>query len=134
MTGFIRGLFGSKRKQGSGKNASDAAKKPKSYFLSADDAKTYGDIDYMRTAKSVKRTFPKTKTNQGEFSLTKTVSAMEDARSSDQETASTFGQPVSTNNSAPQPTFKDEEKTEQRRRSDTSMDMFRNMARDIRKK
>ncbi|HHP7243994.1 MAG TPA: hypothetical protein ACFE0H_04830 [Elainellaceae cyanobacterium] len=95
----------------------------------------------MKTAKSVKRTFPKTKTNQGEFSLTKTVSAMEDG-SSNQGMSSTFNQsvsnnnsapPVSNNNSAPQPTFKEEDKTEERRRSDTSMDMFRNMARDIRK-
>ncbi|MGJ3250725.1 MAG: hypothetical protein ACFE0J_06300 [Elainellaceae cyanobacterium] len=133
MTGFIRGLFGSKRKQGAGENANTAAKKPKAYFLDSDDAKTFGDIDYMKTAKSVKRTFPKTKTNQGEFSLTKNVSAMEDG-SPNRETPPTFGQPVSTNNSAPQPTFKEEDKTDQRRRSDTSMDMFRNMARDIRKK
>lgn len=32
-----------------------------SYFLEPDDAKTMGDIDYMRKAKKVKRTYAKTK-------------------------------------------------------------------------
>ena len=32
-----------------------------SFFLDADDAKTMGDIEYMRTPKKVKRTFAKTK-------------------------------------------------------------------------
>ncbi len=47
--GILQRLFGRDPKQ------------PKeAFFLEADDAKTYGDIDYMRKSTVVKRTFAKT--------------------------------------------------------------------------
>jgi hypothetical protein len=135
MTGFIKGLFGSKRKKtDESAQASNSAtdQKKGAYFLDPDAAKTYGDIDYMRTAKTVKRTFPKTMGNQGEFSLTKQVSAMEDQSTGRSSMDSSASASTSSTGATPQPSFKKDE-AEERRKTDTSMDMFRNMARDMRK-
>ncbi|MEM9538918.1 MAG: hypothetical protein AAGA60_05320 [Cyanobacteria bacterium P01_E01_bin.42] len=56
------------------------------FFLEPDEAKTLGDIEYMRQPNTVKRTFPGTVNNGGSFAVTKQVNAMEekvmDARSS----------------------------------------------------
>jgi hypothetical protein len=46
------------------------------FFLEPDDAKTFGDIDYMRKAKRVKRTFAKTVSQPNEPELDIQVSAM----------------------------------------------------------
>ncbi len=135
MTGFIKRLFGSKRDQPDPSNQSPnnlANQKKQAYFLDADAAKTYGDIDYMRTSKAVRRTFPKTKGNQGEFELTKSVSSMNEQKPESQPMNSSPPDPTSSAMPASQPSFKKDE-TEERRKTDTSMDMFRNMARDIRK-
>lgn len=140
MTGFIRGIFGSKKKQQDDSSSTQADKNaPKestAYFLDPDEAKTYGNIDYMRTAKSVKKTFPKGKV-VGDY--TKAVSAMETM----DFTKSTTPQPVqrdstvsgsSQSTSSTPPSFNTNEATGQRRTSDSSMDMFRNMAKDIKKR
>jgi hypothetical protein len=37
----------------------------KDFFLDPDDAMTMGDINYMRTSKRTRRTFPKTASNKG---------------------------------------------------------------------
>ncbi|MGF1535372.1 MAG: hypothetical protein ACFB4J_02640 [Elainellaceae cyanobacterium] len=127
MTGFIRGLFGAR------KNETDAGRgpaKPKntgSYYLNPDDAKTYGDIDYMRTAKTVKRTFPK-----GDARV-RQISSEQDVNASNAPT-----------NSAPAQSFRPAEppkntsapsvdSSSNRRKPDSGMDVFRNMAKDIRK-
>ena len=49
-----------------------------SYFLEPDDSKTMGDIDYMRTSKKVKRTFPNTKGWGDVGASEKTVSAYDE--------------------------------------------------------
>ncbi|MBP0019162.1 MAG: hypothetical protein J7647_16625 [Cyanobacteria bacterium SBLK] len=55
------------------------------FFLEPDEAKTLGDIEYMRQPNTVTRTFPGNVANGGSFSVTKQVNAMEekvmDARS-----------------------------------------------------
>lgn len=128
MAGLF-GFFGKKQDE-----TSQEAEAPKdAYFLDADDAKTLGNIEYMRTAKTVKRTFPKTAGNGGEFAQVKTVSAMGEMNGS---SVNGSGTPKpETNGSKPveQPTAPSEEVSD-RRRTDTSMDMFRNMARDIKKR
>lgn len=132
MTGFIRGIFGSKDK---GNNEpSQAPTSESAYFLDPDEAKTFGNIDYMRTPKTVKKTFPKGKVS-GEY--TKAVSATEEMDFSGTTTPQPVQKPraAEPTPTAPpvQPKFT-EEKAEARRKSDNSMDMFRNMARDIKKK
>jgi hypothetical protein len=139
----------------------------KDFFLDADDAMTMGDINYMRTSRRTRRTFPKTLKNKDGFAFENEVSSMQDRarmyrgnnngqNSNDQNidantlfnpTPSTQSQPgvtggsvvaqsnqaqsivnVQKSVSAPTPVPQ-----EQRRKIDTSMDMFRNMAKNIRK-
>ena len=131
----------------------------KDFFLSPDDAMTMGDIDYMRTSKRTRRTFPKTLKNKDGFAIENEVSSLEDrsnvyaGSNTNQNTTvntvfdptpSTTSQPgitggsaVSQTNpvqpSAPQAGFDaPKPSAEKRRPSDDSMDMFRNMAKNMR--
>ena len=71
--------------------------KGEEYFLDEDDSKSFGNIDYMRTSKVTRRTFPKTASNQvGE--IVKQVSATEDRKVSDYKTKS-FKAPETNGNS-----------------------------------
>ncbi len=152
MAGFF-GFFGKKgKKEQAGDAASakkEAKKEDKTYFLDADQAKTYGNIDYMRTVKSIRRTFPKTIGNSREFERTTQISALGTIKSDGAGFGTLNGStdpaaPLqsftretngSTSGSAQTPTTgKSSEDTSERRRKDTSMDMFRNMAKDIRKR
>ncbi|HEY9764515.1 MAG TPA: hypothetical protein V6D07_18450 [Trichocoleus sp.] len=125
MTGFIRGLFG-----GNGKK--EAAQPPtpqdkEAYFLEPDDAKSFGNIDYMRTSKKVKRTFARKKGVSVEIESIKQISALESVRLKEDGTPEI--KIVEANGSAP----KQEQPSFNRRQADTSMDMFRNMAKDMKK-
>ncbi|AFY64704.1 hypothetical protein [Geitlerinema sp. PCC 7407] len=143
MTGFIRGIFGSKAKDQAAAApepqaeqaapAQPANEKASAYFLEADAAKTYGDIDYMRTAKRVKKTFPKGKLNsEFENKLPDEISSMEMTRRAQQAAAAAAAAPTPTPESQT-PKIETSSETGARRRVDTSMDMFRNMARDIKR-
>jgi hypothetical protein len=139
VTGFIKGLFRSKPKA----EATDSEPAPKpqaqkqpappkpqrsraeAYYLSADDAKTYGDIEYMRSTKAIRRTFPKTKDGKTPERIEK-ISSLEKA-------AEQGLIPSALNTTTSQSSVEDTLKVAERRKADTSMDMFRNMARDIRK-
>lgn len=132
MTGFIRGLFGKKKKDDAGSSDGDAPKRKGAYFLEPDDAKTFGDIDYMRKSKTIKRTFAK-----GEARV-REISSMNDAEIGNSLAAPAQPQPPTTQ-SQPQAetetqSFKPSSDEQQRRSPDSNMDMFRNMAKDIRKR
>ncbi|MCG9889627.1 MAG: hypothetical protein MH252_00955 [Thermosynechococcaceae cyanobacterium MS004] len=95
-----------------------------SFFLDPDEAKSMGDIDYMRTAKKVKKTFPATTAWGSAFEEEVEISAttkMGGARQPDPQ-LDTF-QPSET----PQP------EASVRRKAASDLDLFRNMAKDIRK-
>lgn len=129
MTGFIRGLFGRKNKQSSAPQPRQTG----AFFLSEDEAKTFGDIDYMRSSKVVKRTFARKKGITEELESVRQISAM-DMKSLDEK-----GIPQQTNVGS---SAVNNQQTQtgasdfQRRtaKTDTSMDMFRNMAKDIKKR
>ena len=131
----------------------------KDFFLSPDDAMTMGDIDYMRTSKRTRRTFPKTLKNKDGFAIENEVSSLEDrsnvyaGSNTNQNTTvntvfdptpSTTSQPGITGGSAVSQTNPIKPSTrqtgfdapkpsaEKRRPSDDSMDMFRNMAKNMR--
>ena len=139
----------------------------KDFFLSPDDAMTMGDINYMRTSRRTRRTFPKTLKNKDGFALENEVSSMQDnnkkafkANSSNQNiaantvfnpTPSSMSQPSVTGGSAvpntepvqpsapavsaPQSSFNaPKPSAEKRRPAGDSMDMFRNMAKNIKKR
>lgn len=148
MTGFIRGLFRSKPKAEPAEPAADASQpqnpaKPGAYYLPPDEAKTYGNLDYMRSAKSIRRSFSKKKVGEDNESI-RVVSAMEMQQLRENGAVPVQPQPQviaklkndsgngSTNGSAPkQP---ESNASSDRRRGDDSMDVFRNMARDLKKR
>jgi Na+-transporting NADH:ubiquinone oxidoreductase subunit NqrC len=141
VTGFIKGLF-SKRQP----NDEAAASKPEkvkpekvkpvpqrvqknsdAYFLDADSASSMGNIDYMRTVKNIKRTYAKG-INGAVPDLNTQVSSMTAKKQQKMDAAqSSFGAAQS-NTTAATPT---PAQVRERRRADSSMDMFRNMAKDI---
>jgi hypothetical protein len=137
MTGFIRGLFGSKKSN----NEKPAPKKRAnnssgSYYLDPDDAKTMGNMDYMRTPRKVRKTFAK-KANDPDPNNERVeyISSMGRSKNEASMQASTENT-ESTENTKPvfqqEPQFPNND-VAQRRNTDSSMDMFRNMARDINK-
>ncbi len=119
------------------------------FFLDPDDAQTMGDINYMRKSVRVRRTFPKTLKNKDGFAIEKQVSATEDVALSDRNVGNGL---VSSNNSftpsnnsfvaqtqntvtqEPSNNIQPTSNPEERRQTDTNMDMFRNMARNIKKR
>lgn len=151
MAGFF-GLF-SKKKEEEDPQPKDA------FFLDDESAKSMGDTEYMKAPKSIRRTFP-AGAGEGHFETVVTVSALKssinDSRkdltpkrvekqvptsytpSTSFSSASSFGNATPTY-SAPAPQAPTEspsvfnEEAQKRRQSDDSMDMFRNMAKKIKK-
>ena len=135
MTGFIKKLFGSKPQNS---EPSIEVIKParvergNAYYLDADAAKTFGNLDYMRASKTVRHTMPKGKVGK-DNAYVRVISASEATSLNGSIpqaplTAKGANQPV--NPSTSQSVSLD---ASTRRRPDSSMDMFRNMARDIKK-
>lgn len=164
MTGFIKGIFNRKKSDDQPEAPKPQAQKPpkpkkekppkpqkeeKAFFLEPDDAKTFGDIDYMRTAKTIKRTFPTTKSNPNSNKpRIEQVSALGSMKVSDAYAPDymkvTPSKGSTTDSSKPdymqatpyQPDegiASDRTSIDERRRTDTSMDMFRNMAKDMKR-
>lgn len=141
MIGFIRGLFGGRKEQEPQKGA---------FFLDSDQAKTFGNLDYMRTAKSVRRTYPETTLARVVGSeQTKVVSSDKSMKvDGGQETpkSATFATSQATSFSSVQSTYKPQSSfgrasstgssstsAGDRRRTDSGMDMFRDMAKNLKK-
>jgi hypothetical protein len=113
------------------------------FFLEPDDAKTLGDVDYMRKPNRVKHTFPKTKANGGSFSIEKEVNAMEERRldgknfaTGSNATSSTGSFGADSNGASSNgtsPSFSSEPKFSPKAKTETSMDMFRNMAKKMKR-
>lgn len=134
MVGFIKRLF-------SGGSQSGGA-----FYLEPDDAKTLGDIEYMRSERTVKRTFPKMGDDAEGGELTLRVSATKAEETTDvpqtarTAPAATFQSFRSATTPAAAPTSESSSEgatvptPPPSSSSNSSMDMFRNMAKDIRKK
>ncbi|BAY51381.1 hypothetical protein NIES2134_110310 [Thermostichus vulcanus NIES-2134] len=101
------------------------ARPSKDFFLDPDEAKTYGNIEYMRTAKVVKKTFPATGGAKEEVEVVELVSSLEKVN------------PEAENKGKPEPSVSDvippAVEEEERRRRDPSLDLFRAMAKDLRR-
>ena len=146
MTGFIKGIFNRKKSddqpeapkpkaQKQPKPKKEKPPKPQkeetAFFLDPDDAKTYGDIDYMRTAKTIKRTFPKTKSNPSSGTpRIEQVSALGSTKISDAYAPDYM---KATPYQPDEGIKSDRSSIDERRRTDTNMDMFRNMAKDMKR-
>lgn len=120
----------------------------KDFFLSPDDSKSYGDINYMRKSVRVRRTFPKTLKNRDGFAIEKEVSASEFRNGGSNNNGSFNSASNGNSNSyaSSQTDFKamaeeinatpstNSNSTKRSSQTDTSLDMFRNMARDMKKR
>ena len=121
-----------------GKSApKDEAQSKQAFYLNDDDAKTFGNIEYMRSSKTVRRTFAKKKGQTESLESVKQISALKSAAASNDGLFSPLAQEVANENGATPSAASDRgvPKSERPRRKPGSsdMDMFRNMAKDIRK-
>lgn len=138
MTGFIGalfGLFGGKKANNQPAPQATTPSNGEAFFLDPDSAKGLGDIDYMRTPKSVKKSYPKAagKLNLISGEVEESISATE------KREGGAIPQTVSSTPSVSASAFENKStfvptSTTFRRGGSSSMDMFRNMARDIKKK
>ncbi|WP_298611544.1 hypothetical protein [uncultured Thermosynechococcus sp.] len=101
------------------------AQPSKDFFLDPDEAKTYGNIEYMRTPKVVKKTFPATSGTEEKVEVVELVSSIEKVNPEEQ------------NKSQPEPSVSDvvtpPVEEQERRRNDPNLDLFRAMAKDLRR-
>ena len=117
------------------------------FFLSPDDSQTMGDINYMRKSVRVRRTFPKTLKNKDGFAIEKSVSATDAQNDSSFNNSGSFNSINNGNGSAnyqngSQAMAEDTKSvqvestasSEVRSKTDTNLDMFRNMARNIKRR
>ena len=119
----IGGLFRSKSQPQASQPREVQSESPQqngAYFLTADDAITFGNVEYMRSSTSTRRTFPKAKLGK-DNAYVQSVSSLKKA---DLKAQAIAEERLSTLSEQP--------KTE-RRRADSSLDQFRNMARDMKK-
>ena len=148
MTGFIKGLFKGNKGNKVAKSApapQPPQQKGNAFFLEPDDAKTFGNIDYMRKTNTIERTFPRGKAQVSQVSSSnfKKINENDYSSSSFNQPQTSF-QPSTTKPSFSTSSFKPSsftppnrvanvKPTEQRRSEDTGMDMFRKMAKSIKK-
>lgn len=122
----------------------DNTQNKEAYYLSDDDAKSFGDIEYMRSVKTVKRTFAKKKGQSEHMESVRQISATTMSsvdentgysapQSSWSSTASTSSTPAASSSSASKPAASVPSTPRRRAASSNDMDMFRNMAKKIRK-
>ncbi|MBE9010217.1 hypothetical protein IQ250_08365 [Pseudanabaenaceae cyanobacterium LEGE 13415] len=138
MTGFIRGLF-SKSKSDEPAPAPVERPKPEkverpkkensAFFLDSSDAQTYGNLEYMKASKKIRRTFPKTLDSPDEKEYIQELSAMGRVVPGQAKVEIVAPKPESESGQ----TAPIEDAAAQRRKAATDMDMFRKMAKDIRK-
>ena len=131
MIAIIKTLFGG------GKSNKD---KGPAYFLDNDSAKSLGNIDYMRTPKSVKKSYAQAvgKLNVISGEVEESISAMEKKQvggmgSTTPATPSTTSSSSSSSSFGQSSTFSSSS-TSRPRSNDSSMDSFREMARKMKKK
>ena len=75
---FDRLLKSSSKDEGQNDLPKDRAKpKAEAFYLDSDASSSYGNVDYMREAKTIRRTFPGTADNPGNKELVTKVDAMD---------------------------------------------------------
>ena len=126
MAGLF-GLFGNKTKfVDEPDTVTPKAEKKEAFFLEPDQAQSLGDAEFMRTPITTRRTFPKTLSGKG-AAIVQEVSSMSKKQTKEVEVPS-----ISLNTSS-LPESPTEPVKNERRTGDDSLDMFRKMAKDLKK-
>jgi hypothetical protein len=126
MAGFF-GLFAGKAKYIEEVSEADrqiSKEKRDAFFLDSDDAKSFGNAEYMRKPITIKRSFPKTLAGEG-VKIVRQISSMEISKLNDSGIAPASSATLSTTNGKQAPAA--------RRTADSSMDTFLKMAREMKK-
>lgn len=110
------------------------------FFLGDDDSQSLGDLNYMRMAKKVRRTFPKTLKNPNGFAIERSVSSSEGINFSDanngfqaKSISNGFQSQINSSSESTPSVNSNSSSASTPRKVDTSMDMFLNMAKNIKK-
>jgi hypothetical protein len=98
------------------------------FFLEPDEAQTFGNINYMRKSIKVRHTFPKSLKNPNGFEVTKDISSMSDNSLTD------FPEKISPDTSFSSTPSQFSSSNVKSTTNSNSMDLFRNMARNINKR
>lgn len=118
----MAGLFGkTKYIDDPSPDESQPTQKNEAFFLDPDEAKTLGDINFMRTPNVIKRSFAKTLKGGGGKTIISVSSLSID---------SVEGQLPTTDTPPPSPETNGKS---DRNQSDSSLDIFRKMAKDLKK-
>jgi hypothetical protein len=127
MAGFF-GLFGGKTKYVDEVNdyADSTPQSKEAFYLSNDEAKTFGNIDFMRKPNTIKRSFPKTLNSKKGKEIVRSISSVEENAV---DTSVVQPKSISNGNGSSNTSSVNTE----RRSVDSNLDMFRKMARDIKK-
>ena len=125
MAGFF-GLFGNKTKYVDEPMDMSAPEPKEAFYLEPDDAKTLGDIDFMRTPITIRRTFPKTASNKKGGESTKQISSMEVSKVTDNGIVAKSATSEANSNA-------NGTNDNVRRANDDSINPFLKMAREIKK-
>ena len=134
MVGIFKRLFGSRGQADSPPSTKTVAKPtPKkekndnTFFLDPDEAKTLGNIEYMRTPRIVKHTFQ-------DFGSKEKVEVVEQVSSLGKVKLSTEQAKTPTAASEQGSSTSSSSEAGPRRQGGSDMDMFRNMARSLKRK
>jgi hypothetical protein len=125
MAGFF-GLFGSKTKYVDQPMEMAEPQQKDAFYLEPDDAKTLGNIDFMRKPNVIRRTFPKTASNQKGAESIRQVSSMEAGKV---ENNGITAKSINDNNGNGSASNNDSN----RRKNDDGLNPFLKMAREIKK-
>ena len=119
----MAGLFGGKTKYIDDNSPSEPepGQKQGAFFLDPDEAKTLGDIEFMRKPKVIRRSFPKTLQGGGGETITSVSSLSVNAVEGETPAVDATPSSVETN------------EANDRNQADSSLDMFRKMAKDLKK-
>ncbi|MGQ9838229.1 MAG: hypothetical protein ACUVRV_09760 [Cyanobacteriota bacterium] len=133
MVGIFRRFWSSRGKADSTPATEPVSKPAKlrdnTFFLDPDEAKTLGNIEYMRTPKTVKHTFL-------DFGATEKVEIVEQISSLGKVKLTTEKPKIAeaTSEQGSNPTSSTSSQANPRRQAGSDMDTFRNMARSLRRK
>lgn len=126
MAGLF-GIFGGKPRyiDEIASSTSASEEKQEAFFLEPDEAVSLGNVEFMRKPKTIKHTFPKTLSGPAGETI-KAVSSVQEVK------LKTDGSSNGSNLS-PDPVSPPSSVNDERRSSDNNLDMFRKMARDLKK-
>jgi hypothetical protein len=141
MAGFWGGLFGKRSDSNDAASQNNGASmksgNSRGFYLDADAAQSFGNTEFMRKPIKIKRTYAKTVGSPTEKVFIQEVSSLKAnimAETGQFGVGSTGSSSSGNTNGSKPSTTNSSSASETRRSGDSSLDMFRSMARDLKKR